>query len=42
MAELAVITPSYTPDIELCQDLNASVLTHTPAVRGHHIIVTAP
>ena len=35
---LAVITPSYAPDLELCQDLNASVLAHTPASTVHYII----
>jgi hypothetical protein len=38
MTELAVITPSYAPDIELCRDLNASVLAHTPPSVVHHII----
>ncbi len=39
MAELAVITPSYAPDFELCRDLNASVLAHTLPPAVHHIIV---
>ena len=38
MAKLAVITPSYAPDFELCRDLNASVLAHTPASTSHYII----
>jgi hypothetical protein len=38
MAELAVITPSYAPDLELCRDLNASVLAHTPASTVHYIL----
>jgi hypothetical protein len=38
MTELAVITPSYAPDVELCRDLNASVLAHTPASTVHYII----
>ena len=39
MAALAVITPSYAPDFELCRDLNASMLAHTPASTTHYIIV---
>lgn len=38
MSELAVITPSYEPDFELCRDLNTSVLAYTPAPTVHHII----
>lgn len=38
VTELAVITPSHAPDFELCRDLNASVLRHTPAATIHHII----
>jgi hypothetical protein len=38
VATLAVITPSYAPDFELCRDLNASVLAHTPASTMHYII----
>lgn len=38
MAELAVITPSYGPDFELCRDLNASVLACTPTSTSHYII----
>lgn len=36
---LAVVTPSYGPDLELCKDLNRSVLTMTAADVVHHIIV---
>ena len=36
---LAVVTPSYAPDLELCRDLNRSVLEWTPADVHHHIIV---
>lgn len=36
---LAVVTPSYGPDSELCRDLNASVLRWTPDDVQHHIIV---
>ena len=39
MAALAVITPSYAPDFELCRDLNTSMLAHTPASTTHYIIV---
>jgi hypothetical protein len=38
MADLAVITPSYAPDFELCRDLNASVLAYTPDNVTHHIV----
>jgi hypothetical protein len=38
MAELAVITPSYAPDIDLCRDLNVSVLARTPSSTTHYII----
>jgi hypothetical protein len=38
MTELAVITPSYAPDVELCSDLNASVLRHTSDSVVHYII----
>jgi Family of unknown function (DUF6492) len=38
MPELAVITPSYAPDLELCRDLNASVLARMPASVVHHIV----
>jgi hypothetical protein len=38
MADLAVITPSYAPDFELCHDLNASVLAYTPQNVTHHIV----
>jgi hypothetical protein len=38
MAELAVITPSYAPDFELCRDLNASVLRRTDGTVTHYVI----
>jgi Family of unknown function (DUF6492) len=41
VAELAVITPSYGPDFELCRDLNASVLAFTPPSTSHYIITSA-
>lgn len=37
-ADLAVITPSYAPDLELCVDLNESVLRNTPRSVTHYII----
>ena len=37
-AGLAVITPSYAPDLELCSDLNESVLRNTPSQVTHYII----
>ncbi len=36
---MAVLTPSYAPDLELCRDLNDSVLACTPTDVTHHIIV---
>ena len=41
MRTLAVLTPSYAPDFELCRDLNRSVLEWTPADVRHHIVVPA-
>src|SRR5690349_6797014 len=38
MTEFVVITPSYAPDFQLCRDLNASVLAHTPEPTVHYII----
>ncbi len=38
MADLAVITPSYAPDLELCSDLHESVLRNTPESVKHYII----
>lgn len=38
-ADLAVVTPSYLPDRELCSDLNRSVLEMTAPGVTHHIIV---
>ena len=39
MTRMAVITPSFAPDFELCADLNRSVLAHSPDSVRHHIIV---
>jgi hypothetical protein len=39
MSTLAVITPSFGPDFELCAALHASVLNHSPDSVRHHIIV---
>jgi uncharacterized protein DUF6492 len=39
MTRLALLTPSYAPDLELCRDLNRSVLRWTPPDVSHHIIV---
>jgi Family of unknown function (DUF6492) len=39
MSSLAVLTPSYSPDFELCRALNRSVLAWTPPDVQHHIIV---
>jgi hypothetical protein len=36
---IAVLTPSYSPDFELCRDLNRSVMTWTPDDVEHHIVV---
>jgi hypothetical protein len=36
---LAVITPSYAPDYELCSDLHRSVLRCTPSDVDHYIVV---
>ncbi|WP_460370607.1 DUF6492 family protein, partial [Actinocorallia lasiicapitis] len=41
MAELAVLTPSYRPDLPLFIDLHASVLAHTPPGTVHHVVVPA-
>jgi hypothetical protein len=38
MTDLAVVTPSYAPDFELCHDLNASVIAYTPQNVTHHIV----
>ncbi|MEJ1114931.1 DUF6492 family protein [Paenarthrobacter sp. CCNWLY172] len=38
-SDLAVVTPSYVPDRELCIDLNRSVLEMTGPGVVHHIIV---
>jgi hypothetical protein len=39
VSDLAVLTPSYLPDLELCRDLNRSVLESMPDDVCHHIIV---
>lgn len=39
MTRLAVITPSFGPDFELCADLNRSVLRNSPDTIHHQIIV---
>lgn len=39
MSQLAVITPSYAPDFELCSDLNRSVLRFSPPSVQHHLVV---
>jgi hypothetical protein len=39
MTRLAVITPSFAPDFELCADLHRSVLDYSPDAVHHHIIV---
>src|SRR5262249_40570559 len=36
---MAVITPSYEPDFELCVDLNRSVLEYASKSVDHHLIV---
>jgi hypothetical protein len=38
MVKLAVITPSYAPDFELCRDLNESVLRRTDSTVTHYVI----
>lgn len=39
MTSLAVVTPSWLPDIALFDDLHASVVAHLPADTVHHVIV---
>ena len=39
MTRLAVLTPSYAPDLELCRDLNRSLLEWAPPDAHHHVIV---
>ena len=41
MSSLSVITPSYRPDLELCQELNQSLKKHGPPDLEHTIIVPA-
>ena len=39
MTRMALITPSFAPDFELCVDLHRSVLDNAPDYARHHIIV---
>ena len=39
MTSIALITPSFGPDFELCADLCRSVVENAPASAFHHIIV---
>jgi hypothetical protein len=39
VTRLAVLTPSYGPDFELCADLHRSVLARTPESVHHHLVV---
>ncbi|MCW2641650.1 MAG: hypothetical protein JWP76_3956 [Dactylosporangium sp.] len=39
MTALAVLTPSYAPDFELCADLHRSVLAYSPESVEHHLVV---
>jgi Family of unknown function (DUF6492) len=39
MSGFAVLTPSYAPDLELCRDLNRSVLQWTAPDVHHHLVV---
>jgi Family of unknown function (DUF6492) len=39
VTSLAVLTPSYAPDFDLCRTLNRSVLACTPPDVEHHVIV---
>ncbi|MGH4023615.1 MAG: DUF6492 family protein [Pseudonocardiaceae bacterium] len=39
MSDLAVITPSFGPDVGIFQDLRKSVQEHTPLSTVHHVIV---
>jgi len=41
MTRLSVLTPSYGPDLELCRDLNRSVIRHFPESVAHDVIVSA-
>jgi Family of unknown function (DUF6492) len=36
---LAILTPSYAPDLELCRELNRSVLDLAPPDVDHHLVV---
>ncbi len=39
MTRLAVLTPSFAGDFELCAELNRSVLAYTTGAVDHHIVV---
>jgi hypothetical protein len=39
VTRLAVLTPSYAPDFELCADLHRSVLANSPDAVVHHLVV---
>ena len=39
LSSLAVLTPSYAPDLELCRELNRSVLDWMPRDVDHHVMV---
>jgi hypothetical protein len=39
MGRMAVITPTFAPDFDLCVDLNRSVLAQSPESVHHHLIV---
>jgi hypothetical protein len=39
VSSLAVLTPSYAPDLELCRELNRSVLDWAPPDVQHHLVV---
>lgn len=41
MSELAVITPTWSPDAELLDELHRSVLEFTPETTIHHLIVSS-
>ena len=39
MTRMAIVTPSFAADFELCSDLHRSVLDNCPSAVDHHIIV---
>src|SRR3954453_23287709 len=39
MPSFAVLTPSYAPDLDLCRELNRSVLEWTAPDVQHHVVV---